>query len=91
MKDRAKKGCVDFLTNPKVIQAFLTGSTFGVLNRVVNLISQGLGPTQISPQTVISTVIMAFVATFWYWVDRHQATFTELVEEATGEDANPDS
>lgn len=83
MKQRAKRGVVGFITNSKVIQAFLTGSTFGVLNRVVNLVSQGVGPSSVSPQTAISTVLMGFVASFWYWCDRHQERFTQYIEDAT--------
>lgn len=83
MQDRAKRGCVDFLTNPKVIQAFLTGSTFGVLNRVVNLGSVAVvRPLTIAPERLLSVVLMAGVATFWYWADRNQDRFEALVEEA---------
>lgn len=83
---RPKQFAVEFLTNPKVIQAFLTGSTFGVLNRLVDLVSRGVALRAVPLASWIGLVLMACMATFWYYVDRNQAWFESFVEDAAGED-----
>jgi hypothetical protein len=81
-----KRFTVEFLTNGKVIQAFLTGSTFGVLNRLVDLVSRGVALRDVPLSSWVGLVLMAALATFWYYVDRHQAWFEAFVEDAAGEE-----
>jgi hypothetical protein len=81
-----KRFAVSFLTNGKVIQAFLTGSTFGVLNRLVDLVSRGVAFRDVPLSSWIGLVLMALMATLWFWIDRHQAWFEAFVEDAAGEE-----
>lgn len=83
---RPKRFAVEFLTNPKVIQAFLTGSTFGVLNRLVDLVSRGVTFREVPLSSWVGLFLMAGMATLWYWIDKRQAWFEAFVEDAAGED-----
>lgn len=89
LKDSIKEGCVNFVTNPKIIQAFLTGSAFAIIELGVFAITDGIkGYVTMIPHIYvtdvqISFIIMMGVAAFWYWADNNQERFEMMVEDAT--------
>lgn len=84
---RGLQGVVSFITNPKVIQAFLTGSAFAILGTGSAVI--GLHVSRYTPlhQLEVKWALIVLIAAFWYWADHNQDRFKSLVEDVSGEEA----
>jgi hypothetical protein len=81
-RDAGREGFVGFITNPKVIQAFMTSGAFGSLSalfEVIGIVTSVGNPYPKAVQSVLSGVV--FIV--FLWADRNQQRFEIIVEEAT--------
>lgn len=96
-----KRGLVNFVTNPKVIQAFLTGGAFAILSLISGVLAVRIAPSippldlwvvvvRIRPVDV-KFVFIILITAFWYWADRNTERFQNTVEDVSGTDVDEEN